>query len=324
MISFSLTMVQEVIDYIEDHISQDLAPTAIAAHFYISVSAVSSLFKIVCGMTMMEYIRNRRLTLAGEELAASNIRIIDLAYKYGYETPEAFTKAFARFHGFPPSFVRRAFPVTRIFKPLKISVVIQGGWETPVSLTKADCPGQDRQLHLCYDDFTNHKGGKQMENRESRYQIHVSAMQYQKEWRVLHSLAQELLQSSIPFKVDGKTMIFAHGLEFPLDKICLTFQWNDEEEVKRFFRYDMPAKSTEDGFKYFDAMYQDMKIRCMFYGSCPGADSDEFLYRNTDIVQIDALLVPVQSLEFYYENAETDTGYYKMVEEWLKDNKQRE
>lgn len=82
-------------------------PKHIAEQLFLSVSALNNLFKIVCGMTIMEYIRNRQLSLAGKELFISNIHIIDLAFKYGYETPEAFTKAFTRFHGFPPSFVKR-------------------------------------------------------------------------------------------------------------------------------------------------------------------------------------------------------------------------
>lgn len=142
-------------------------------------------------------------------------------------------------------------------------------------------------------------------------------MQYQKEWNTLYALVEALLQNNIPFKVDGKTLIFAHGLEFALDKICLTFKWKEEETVKDFFQNNMEVKG-QDGFKYFDVMYQGMKIRCMFYGGCPGADTDEFLYRNTTMVQINEISVPVQSLEFYYENAPKDTLYYKMVEKHLK------
>ncbi len=80
-------------------------------------------------MTIMEYVRNRRLSLAGKELMTSNIHVIDLAFKYGYETPEAFTKAFTRFHGFPPSFVRRTYPEIKMFNPLQIKLEIHGGWE---------------------------------------------------------------------------------------------------------------------------------------------------------------------------------------------------
>ena len=81
---FSLSAIQKVIDYIEDNLTENITLTDIAAHFYVSVSFLSLIFKTVCGMTIMEYIRNRRLTLAGEELSTSNIRIIDLAYKVTY------------------------------------------------------------------------------------------------------------------------------------------------------------------------------------------------------------------------------------------------
>ena len=69
----------------------------------------------------------------------------------------------------------------------------------------------------------------------------------------------------------------------------------------------------ENGFKYFDTIYKDMKVRCMFYGNCIGDDTDTFLYANTDTVRIDSLLVPVQSLVFYYENATKDSTHYNMV-----------
>lgn len=304
-ISFSLGRVQESIDYIEENLLSELTPDKIAAHFFVSVPVLAMSFKIACGMTVMEYVRNRRLSLAGEELSNTGSSIIELAYKYGYETPEAFTKAFTRFHGFPPSFVRRAFPVTKRFQPLQVTITVQGGWETITSEREDDCliDGKEGKEPCCI--------------------IEVEKMHYQEEWSILYSLAQELQRSRIPFKVDGKTMIFAHGLEFPLDKICLTFKWNDEERVRRFFGYDMEINRIEEGFKhFFDVMYQEKKIRCMFYGGCPGADTDEFLYRNTDVVQINDVTVSVQSLEFYYRNAEKDTAYYKMVEEWINERVQ--
>ena len=145
-------------------------------------------------------------------------------------------------------------------------------------------------------------------------------MQYTKEWRLLYHIAKQLFKNQILFKLDGKTMIFAHGLEFPLDKICLTFKWKDEPIVKNFFALSTATRCTKDGFKYFDVLYEGMKIRCMFYGDCPGDDTDDFLYRNTNLVQIDDLLVPVQTLEFYYGNASKDTSHYQIVEEWLKEH----
>ena len=313
---FSLSMLHQVIDHIEENLFDELTPTSIASHFFISESTLSSLFKVVCEMTIMEYIRNRRLTMAAEELTTSNTPIIELAYKYGYETPEAFTKAFSRFHGFPPSFIRRGLPVSKSFAPMEITVTIQGGWNTG-NLTKSNDTGQEQSRDTAYNTPINNIGGNLMEPTKATYQIHIGTMQYKHEWSILHALADSLLQNQIPFKVDGKTMIFAHGLEFPLDKICLAFKWKDEETVKSFFHYPDTAKQTSDEFKYFDITYQGMNIRCMFYGNCPGDDTDEFLYKNTDMVQIDQLPVPVQSLEFYYNNAEKDTEHYKMVEKRL-------
>ena len=314
---FSLSMVQKIIDYIEENLLEELTPATLAARFYISVSTLSSVFKLACKMTVMEYIRNRRLTVAAEELSMSDIPIIELALKYCYETPEAFTKAFSRTFGFPPSFVRRGFLVTNAFLPLHITVMIQGGWSDS-NLTKVNAAGQEQLNDFDYNTFIKDKGGKQMGSREIKYRIDTSCMQYKQEWNILCALTEQLSQSRIPFKIDGKTMIFAHGLEFPLDKICLTFKWKDEEQVQKFFQCEDSAVSVQDGFKFLDTMYKEMKIRCMFYGNCQGDDTDEFLYKNTNIVQIDSLPVPVQSLNFYYANAEKDSEHYKMVEEWLK------
>lgn len=314
---FSLFMVQKVIDYVEENLLEELSPATIASHFYISESTLCSVFKLACEMTVMEYIRNRRLTLAAEELATSALSIMELALKYSYETPEAFTKAFSRVQGFPPSFIRRGFSVTKAFLPLQLTVTVQGGWEEN-ELTKVNGIRQEFFSPVAYNTSGNSKGGNQMEKQEVKYRIDTTTMQYQQEWRILCTLAEQLKQSRIPFKVDGKTMIFAHGLEFLPDKICLTFKWADEEKVRKFFPCDTETIAVNEGFKFLDVMYMEMKIRCMFYGNCPGDDTDEFLYKNADMVQMDETYVPVQSLKFYYENAEKDSKYYKMVEAWLE------
>ena len=71
-----------------------------------------------------------------------------------------------------------------------------------------------------------------MGNGELKYRINTGKMQYKREWEILCLLAKNLQKVRIPFKVDGKTLIFAHGLEIPLNKICLTFKWKDEEAFK--------------------------------------------------------------------------------------------
>lgn len=241
-----------------------------------------------------------------------------------YLTPEAFTKAFTRFHGFPPSFVRRTYPKMKVFNPLLIKIQIHGGWGETfdsnllLTRTKDNSLEQVNNLTYCYDGTTNNKGGICMENGGYKYNISVKDMKQKDDWEVLLSLTKGLKHEGIKFKVDGKTMIFAHGLEFELEKICLTFKWDEEQIVKKFFHYNGKTKSSFRGFKYFDVTFQRMKVRCMFYGDCPGDDTDEFLYRNTELVNVDEEVIFVQTLEFYLENAEPNTKHYKMVEQWLK------
>lgn len=320
----AIDTVQYVIDYIEEHLLEVISPKIIATHFFYSISSISNLFNVVCDMSIMEYVRNRRLTLAGKELLTSSIHIIDLAFKYGYETPEAFTKAFTRFHGFPPSLVRRTYPNIKVFHPLQIKLEIHGGWEQSqskhqiLSLTKQNPHRQEDSLLVWYDETTNMKGGISMENKKYDYRIHLKEMKQQEDWKTIISLVQNLDNEGIKFKVDGKTMIFVHGLEFKLEKICLTFKWNEEQKILNFFEYRGRARETYKGFKYFDTNFKGMKVRCMFYGDCPGDDADEFLYKNTDIIDVDGQYIYAQTLEFYHENSEPEDEYYKMVDAWLK------
>lgn len=72
-------------------------------------------------------IRNRRLSLAGQELAALDGKVIDVALKFGYETPESFTKAFTRFHGVTPSQAKIEGSELKSFNPLIIKIKLEGG-----------------------------------------------------------------------------------------------------------------------------------------------------------------------------------------------------
>ncbi len=79
------------------------------------------------GYSIGEYIRCRRLYLAALDVIAGRDKIIDLAYKYGYDTPESFAKAFSRFHGVSPMQLKKDTSGIKTFLPLKITVSIKGG-----------------------------------------------------------------------------------------------------------------------------------------------------------------------------------------------------
>ena len=97
----------EAIDYIEENILEELTIAEIAKQVGISPFYFQKGFSMLCGITVGEYIRKRRLSLAGQDLMSTDQKIIDLAMQYGYESPDSFTKAFLRFHGVTPLAVRK-------------------------------------------------------------------------------------------------------------------------------------------------------------------------------------------------------------------------
>ena len=111
---------QRAIDYIEDNLTEELNINDIAATVYLSPFHFQRIFHAMCGVTVGEYIRQRRLSLAGGELMSTKAKIIDIAIKYGYDSPDSFTRAFTKFHGASPSAFRMGGMVLRIFAPITI------------------------------------------------------------------------------------------------------------------------------------------------------------------------------------------------------------
>lgn len=119
--------IQNAIDYIEDNILEAIDYNDVAEQIGFSNFHFHRTFALLAGMTANEYIRKRRLSMAGEELSMSNAKIIDIAFKYGYETPESFSKAFSRFHGFNPSEAKKSGTSLKKFSRFSIKVKVEGG-----------------------------------------------------------------------------------------------------------------------------------------------------------------------------------------------------
>ena len=119
--------IQRAVDYVEAHITEPIDYEEVAKHAYSSSFHFQRVFSILCGFTLGDYIRMRRLSLAGNELAATEIRVIDAALKYGYDTPESFSRAFTHFHGVTPSQARRGGAVLKSFSPLSVKLTLDGG-----------------------------------------------------------------------------------------------------------------------------------------------------------------------------------------------------
>ena len=121
-----LQLLNRAIEYMEDNLMQDMTCEEIAAHVYMSPFHFQRTFHLLTGLTISEYIRNRRLSLAAAELQNGG-RIIEISYRYGYETPESFTKAFRRFHGITPSQARNSGVCLKSFHRLIIKIKLEGG-----------------------------------------------------------------------------------------------------------------------------------------------------------------------------------------------------
>lgn len=118
--------IQRAIDYVEANITEEIDFEKAAKQAYASSFHFQRVFGILCGFSLGDYIRMRRLSLAGEELSKGNAKIIDIALKYGYDTPESFSRAFTRFHGIAPSEAKHGGNV-RIFTPLSVKLTLTGG-----------------------------------------------------------------------------------------------------------------------------------------------------------------------------------------------------
>ncbi len=138
-----LGSIRAAIDFMEAQLTEDITVDDVASHVYASGAHFGRLFNIVTGVSLYEYIRARRLSLAGQELARGGVRVIDVAMKYRYDTAESFSKAFSRFHGCAPSEVKHNRSLLKYYHPLDVSVTIKGGFTVPNRFMDAFCWSND-------------------------------------------------------------------------------------------------------------------------------------------------------------------------------------
>lgn len=118
---------QSAIDYIENHLTDDIDYNHLAQKACMSNFYFQRMFSALCGYTVGDYIRFRRLTLAGSELLNTDAKVIDAALKYGYNSPESFSRAFAKFHGVPPSAAKSNGSNLKTFSRLYVNIILRGG-----------------------------------------------------------------------------------------------------------------------------------------------------------------------------------------------------
>ena len=121
-----LQHMQNALDHIENHLEGTLEIADVAKVAYSSSFHFQRLFYMVTGMTVAEYIRKRRLTLAAQELSCSDERVLDVSLKYGYDSPESFTKAFKKVHGLNPTAARKPGASLKAYPRISFHLSLKG------------------------------------------------------------------------------------------------------------------------------------------------------------------------------------------------------
>lgn len=124
-----LKNMNSAIRYIEENLTNDIDFKEVARRAYCSEYHFKRMFSFLAGISLSEYVRRRRLTLAAFELRDPGIKVIDIAVKFGYNSPDSFTRAFQHLHGITPTEARTNGHSLKAFPPMSFQLSIQGGSE---------------------------------------------------------------------------------------------------------------------------------------------------------------------------------------------------
>lgn len=117
------------VDYIEENLTDVINYSRAAQLACCSVYHFQRMFSFITDMPLSEYIRRRRLTLAAFDLQNSNTKVIDIALKYGYESPEAFSRAFFNLHGVTPTTARNVGIQLKAYPRISFQILVKGDVE---------------------------------------------------------------------------------------------------------------------------------------------------------------------------------------------------
>ncbi|MCQ9282383.1 AraC family transcriptional regulator [Priestia aryabhattai] len=133
-----LRNMNRALDYIEENLTNDIDFREVARLALCSEYHFKRMFSFLAGITLSEYIRRRRLTLAAFELKDSNIKVIDVAIKYNYSSPDSFTRAFQNLHGITPSEAKKSGSSLKAFPKMTFQLSIKGGNEMNYRIEKKE------------------------------------------------------------------------------------------------------------------------------------------------------------------------------------------
>lgn len=145
------------ISYIEDHLAEEIDYKQVERRACCSVDHFQRMFSFITNISLSEYIRRRRLTLAAFDLCEGAAKIIEVAAKYGYSSPEAFSRAFKNLHGAAPTNVRNPDTALRAYP--RLSFCLSLGGEADISYRIVQ-----KQAHEVCGIITNIPAGSEKTN----------------------------------------------------------------------------------------------------------------------------------------------------------------
>lgn len=117
----------QALAWIESHLTEEIEWEEAAREAHCSLFHFLRMFEVITGVTAGEYVRRRRLSLAAMELASGDAKIIDVALRYGYDSPDAFAKAFRKLFGCTPTEARSPGVRLRSYAPIAFTITLRGG-----------------------------------------------------------------------------------------------------------------------------------------------------------------------------------------------------
>lgn len=133
-----LDSMNAAMDYIESHLTGEISYARAAQTACCSTYHFQRMFSYITGVPLSEYIRRRRLTLAAFELQTRGAKVIDVALKYGYESPEAFSRAFKKLHGIMPVAARDIGVSLKAYPKMTFRITIKGDVEMNYRITQRE------------------------------------------------------------------------------------------------------------------------------------------------------------------------------------------
>jgi AraC family transcriptional regulator len=128
----------QAIDYIENNLSDEIDYSIAAQYVNCSAWEFQRVFSFMTQIPLSEYIRRRRLTLAAHDIQKGKEKVIDVAMRYGYDSPAAFSRAFSQLHGTTPKSARNNGVTLKVFPRLTFKFILEGADEMEFKIEKKE------------------------------------------------------------------------------------------------------------------------------------------------------------------------------------------